>query len=93
MLTGVTKLTAAVESCTLSRDDSTLLTLQLGLGGLPAGLGGRDRVGTGGVHERPLQHARPVLLARRQVALPPRLEVILAFPCTSAQREREQIPN
>lgn len=69
--------------------DSSRLTLQLGLGDFPAGLGGCDGGGAGRVHERSLQHARPVLLARRQIALPPSLEVVLAFPYSGAQREKK----
>lgn len=56
------------------------LTLQLGLGDFATGLGGCDGGCTGRVHERSLQHAHPVLLARRQIALPPSLELVLAFP-------------
>lgn len=59
---------------------SPQLTLQLGLGNFPTGLGGCDSGGAGRIHERSLQHARPVLLARRQIALSPSLEVVLAFP-------------
>lgn len=59
---------------------SSRLTLQLSLGDFPTGLGGCDSGGAGRIHERSLQHARPVLLARRQIALPPSLEVVLAFP-------------
>jgi len=53
--------------------------LELGLGNLATGFGGGDGGGAGGVHECSLQNTRPVLLARRQVTLPPRLEIILAF--------------
>lgn len=56
------------------------LTLQLGLGDFPTGFGGCDGGSTGCIHERPLQHARPVLLACCQITLPPVLEVVLAFP-------------
>lgn len=54
-------------------------TLQLGLENFPTGLGGCDSGGAGCIHERSPQHARPVLLARGQIALPPSLEVILAL--------------
>lgn len=60
---------------------ASLFTLQLGLGDLPTGFSSCDSGGTGRIHERSLQHARPVLLARRQIALPPSLEVVLAFSC------------
>jgi len=56
-----------------------LCILQLGLGDFPTGLGGCDGGGAGRIHECSLQHACPVLLARRQIALPPSLEVVLAF--------------
>lgn len=58
-------------------------TLQLGLGDFHTGLGGCDSSGAGCIHERSLQHARPVLLARCQITLPPLLEVVLAFPCST----------
>lgn len=63
------------------------LTLQLGLGDFPAGLGGRDGGGAGRVHERPFQYARPVLLACGQIALSPHLEFVLAFTCSTARDE------
>ena len=66
------------------------LTLKLGLGDFPTGLGGCDSGCTSRVHKRSLQHACPVLLARRQIALPPSLEVVLAFPFDT---ERNQILN
>lgn len=69
---------------------SPQFTLQLGLGDFPTGLGGCDSGGAGRIHERSLQHACPVLLARRQIALPPSLEVVLAFPYTA---KRNQILN
>lgn len=56
------------------------LTLQLGLGDFPTRLGGRDGGGAGCIHERPLQNSRPVFHPRRQIALTPSLEVVLAFP-------------
>lgn len=64
------------------------LTLLLGLGDLPTRLGGCDGGGAGRVHERPLQHSRPVLLARRQIALPPGLEVVLALACSARQNQK-----
>lgn len=69
------------------------LTLQLGLGDLSTRLASCDGGGAGRVHERPLQHARPVLLPRRQIALPPSLEVVLAFPCFLLAQERNQTLN
>lgn len=65
---------------------SSQLTLQLGLGDFPTGLGGCDGGGAGCVRKRPLQHACPVLFARGQVALPPSLEVILAFPYSTKKK-------
>lgn len=55
----------------------------LHFGDLPAGFGGCDGGGAGGVHQRSPQHAGPVLLARSQIALPPGLEVVLALPYTA----------
>ena len=72
-----------------ARMNSSRLTLQLGLGDFPAGLGGCDGGGAGRIHERSLQHARPVLLARRQIALPPSLEVVLAFSYSGTQRKKK----
>jgi len=57
-----------------------LCILQLGLGDFPTGLGGCDSGCASRIHERSLQHTCPVLLSRRQIALPPSLEVVLAFP-------------
>lgn len=68
----------------------SLATLQLGLEHLPTGFAGRDGGGAGGVHESPLQHTGPVLLARGQVALAPRLEVILALSCRETHKSRKQ---
>lgn len=68
----------------------SLATLQLGLEHLPTGFAGRDGGGAGGVHESPLQHTGPVLLARGQVTLAPRLEVILALSCRETHKRRKQ---
>lgn len=65
----------------LPSDDTERLTLHFG--DLPAGFGGCDGGGAGGVHQRSPQHAGPVLLARSQIALPPGLEVVLALPYTA----------
>lgn len=60
----------------------TALRRTLQFGGPPAGFGGCDGGGAGGVHQRSPQHAGPALLGRRRVALAPGLEVVLALACT-----------